>query len=103
MPMIGWLAFAIRRALGRSRPAISRSDVVLAQPDGPRKEWKAPRLMAKDTSSTAASAPKRLLTCSKTISLPAADDESIAIAVVTPPSIGRRLPCVVPLAFRDGS
>jgi hypothetical protein len=44
-------------AVGWSKPAMSRSDVVLPQPEGPRKEWKEPRAMAKLTRSTALTSP----------------------------------------------
>ncbi len=47
---------------GRSRPAISRSVVVLPAPLGPSSTTNSPLLMAKDRSRTASMRPKRLLT-----------------------------------------
>ena len=59
MPTIGWPAMATSPWSGCSNPAISRSVVVLPQPDGPRKEWNEPRGISKDTASTAATSPNR--------------------------------------------
>src|SRR5262247_2066354 len=47
---------------GCSKPAIRRSDVVLPQPEGPRKEWNEPRGMSKEMLSTATTGPKRRVT-----------------------------------------
>ena len=47
----------IRPALGSSSPAISRSVVVLPQPDGPSSVTSVPRAMLKLTSSTAVTGP----------------------------------------------
>src|ERR1700716_1805800 len=46
---------------GASNPAISRSNVVLPQPDGPSSAKNSPRSIDNDTRSTAAAAPNRLL------------------------------------------
>ena len=63
MPTIGTgRRSATSPSVGCSNPAISRREVVLPQPDGPRKEWNEPRGMAKDTASTAATSPNRLVT-----------------------------------------
>src|SRR5436190_18518668 len=45
---------------GGSSPAITRSSVVLPQPDGPRKQTNSPASMARLTSSSATTLPKRL-------------------------------------------
>src|SRR5215207_4623116 len=57
-----------RPALGISKPAKSRINVVLPQPDGPRRQKNSRSKMSSVTSSTAAVAPKRLVTLSKRIS-----------------------------------
>src|SRR5512145_3245837 len=49
-------------ASGCSKPAIRRRLVVLPQPDGPRNEWNEPRGISNEMSSTATTAPKRLVT-----------------------------------------
>src|SRR5256714_9669625 len=46
---------------GVSNPAISRSNVVLPQPDGPSSAKNPPRSIDNDTRSTAGAAPNRLL------------------------------------------
>src|SRR6266540_6350251 len=48
--------------VGRSKPAIIRSVVVLPQPDGPRKDTNSPRSAASVKSWTAATSPKALRT-----------------------------------------
>ena len=55
-------AISMAPSLGCSKPAMRRRDVVLPQPDGPRKEWNEPRFSAKLTSSTALTSPKCLTT-----------------------------------------
>ena len=45
-----------------SRPAITRSSVVLPQPEGPRKQTSLPFSTSSETSSSAVKAPKRLVT-----------------------------------------
>ena len=52
-------------ALGCSNPAISRNEVVLPQPDGPRKVKNDPRATRRSTPSTAATAPNRFATPSE--------------------------------------
>src|SRR5262245_7626742 len=58
----------MRPSLGVSKPASIRSNVVLPQPDGPSSAKNSPWAMSKLSASTAATAPKRLLTASKRIS-----------------------------------
>ena len=45
-----------------SRPAITRSSVVLPQPEGPRKQTSLPLSTSSETASSAVKAPKRLVT-----------------------------------------
>src|SRR5271163_2718496 len=52
----------MRPLSGCSKPAISRNSVVLPQPDGPSSANSSPCSTDSDTSSTAATAPKFLLT-----------------------------------------
>ncbi len=47
----------ISPAVGSTKPAISRSVVVLPQPDGPSRQTSAPCSIVNDTSSTTASGP----------------------------------------------
>ena len=49
-------------AVGSSKPAIMRSIVVLPEPDGPSSEKNSPAPMSSETSSTATTEPKRLVT-----------------------------------------
>ncbi len=49
-------------AVGCSNPAIIRSIVVLPEPDGPSSAKNSPAAMSSDTSSTAVTVPKRLVT-----------------------------------------
>ena len=51
-----------RPRVGSSNPASTRSSVVLPQPEPPRSEKISPRAIASDTSSTAVTGPKRLVT-----------------------------------------
>src|SRR5579862_3624781 len=51
---------SIRPALGVVSPAIIRSNVVLPQPDGPRKQTNSPSLTLSETSSTTCCAPNVL-------------------------------------------
>ncbi len=51
----------ISPALGSTKPAISRSVVVLPQPDGPSRQTRWPCSMASDMSSTTATSPYRLV------------------------------------------
>ncbi len=53
----------IRRvpSVGSSNPPIMRSSVVLPQPEGPSSEKNSPRRMSRETASTAATSPKRLV------------------------------------------
>src|SRR5882672_5948082 len=70
-------------SVGCSKPAISRKVVVLPQPDGPRKEWKAPRGISKATLSTATTGPNRLDTPRKrTSGSPVAGRDSDAVLMV---------------------
>src|SRR5580658_2034798 len=57
--------------VGSSKPAISRSVVVLPQPEGPSSEKNSPASMRNDTSSTARTPPKRLVSPTSSISPPA--------------------------------
>src|ERR1022692_189094 len=54
-------------ASGTSKPAMSRSRVVLPEPDGPNMVKNSPREMSRSTSRTAAWEPKRLVTPRSTI------------------------------------
>src|SRR5688572_18493394 len=56
--------------VGCSKPASMRRSVVLPQPEGPRREKNSPRLIAKETPSTAATVPKCLDTCLISITSP---------------------------------
>src|SRR3546814_4736686 len=62
-------------SLGCSKPAMRRSEVVLPQPEGPRKEWNEPRAMRKLTRSTALMSAKRLETSANSMSACAAAAE----------------------------
>src|SRR5881628_707158 len=53
----------ISPAVGRSSPAIIRSNVVLPHPDGPSNTRNSPSRIERSTSSTAWSCPNRLLRC----------------------------------------
>src|SRR5215212_6461408 len=50
-------SMTMRPASGRSSPAISRSEVVLPQPDGPNSETNSPGLASRSTPSTAVAVP----------------------------------------------
>src|SRR3982075_3113787 len=51
----------ISPAVGSRKPAISRSVVVLPQPEGPNRQTSCPWLIRSETSSTTASDPNRLV------------------------------------------
>src|SRR5829696_6616967 len=53
---------SIRPSSGSSKPAMSRSIVVLPEPDGPRSEKNSPRRTSSSTPSTAATSPNRFTT-----------------------------------------
>src|SRR5688500_14392085 len=61
-PKTGRSSIAISPASGRSKPATSRSNVVLPQPLGPSRATNSPRSTQSSLSSTAATSPKRLVT-----------------------------------------
>src|SRR6516225_3446024 len=54
----------MRPSSGVSRPASRRSSVVLPQPEGPSSAKNSPAKISSDSSSTALTPPKRLLTAS---------------------------------------
>src|SRR5262245_46060777 len=76
----------MRPSLGVSKPASIRSNVVLPQPDGPSSAKNSPCPISKVSVSTAATAPKRLLTASKRISgaLPPAPWSAPPVAIDSP-------------------
>src|SRR5215510_8103498 len=76
----------MRPALGVSKPASIRSNVVLPQPDGPSSAKNSPLAISKVSVSTAATAPKCLLTASKRIrdALPSAPWSAPAVAIDSP-------------------
>ena len=61
-PVMSWPSIRMRPASGVSKPASMRSRVVLPQPEPPSRANSSPRAMSRSTPSTAAIAPKRLLT-----------------------------------------
>src|SRR5215212_6093614 len=61
-PVMSWPSIRMRPVSGVSKPAIMRSRVVLPQPEPPKRANSSPRWMSRSTPSTAAIAPKRLLT-----------------------------------------
>src|ERR671924_233023 len=61
-------------ASGRSKPATIRSVVVLPHPLGPSSEKNSPSRISSETSSTAATRPKRLLTPTRPIAVRQAAD-----------------------------
>src|SRR5882757_4312073 len=60
-PVMSWTSIRMRPASGVSKPAIMRSNVVLPQPEPPKRANSSPRRMSRSTPSTATIAPKRLL------------------------------------------
>ena len=79
----------MRPALGCSRPAIRRSVVVLPQPLGPSRVTSAPGSIANETSRTATTGPKALVTRSNTT---AAALPPRLVMPRTPPPAGRPPP-----------
>jgi hypothetical protein len=59
-------SISIVPAVGRRKPAIMRSVVVLPQPDGPSSETNSPGASARLKSSTAVTAPNRQVTLRRT-------------------------------------
>ena len=61
-PVMSWPSMKMRPASGVSKPASMRSSVVLPQPEPPSSANISPRAISRSTPSTAATAPKRLVT-----------------------------------------
>src|ERR687897_192773 len=61
MKAMSWPSMMIWPSVGVSSPAIMRNSVVLPQPEGPSKAKNSFCAMSKETSSTAATGPKRLV------------------------------------------
>src|SRR5262245_40641896 len=76
---------AISPRSGERKPATRLSSVVLPQPDGPSSVISSPRRTCKDTSSSAAVSPKRLVTAS---SATATSSDVAAAAPGAEPSAG---------------
>ena len=90
---------SMRPVSGVSSPAIMRRMVVLPQPLGPSRVTASPRVTVSDSSSTARTAPKRLLSPSsrrKGLSIAARASEVRAESYVSPSNVACRLSSPLP-------
>src|SRR5919107_2401791 len=93
-----WLPKKTPPAVCVSRPAMIRISVVLPQPDGPRRQVTCPLGKVNDTSSTACSEPKVLVSCSTRIS-DMADNRVGRREAVAPGGVGGWETCTAPDPF----